>query len=60
MHMFFYRLDIFTAQEARVKYNQQHYKEVFHDKESVQQIDDSITEPSLLDLVIVSGRTALP
>ncbi|CAH1778049.1 unnamed protein product [Owenia fusiformis] len=38
-------------QENRVRYNQQHYMEVFHDDPSVQALKDSISSPSLFDLV---------
>ncbi|CAH1778039.1 unnamed protein product [Owenia fusiformis] len=38
-------------QENRVRYNQQHYMEVFHDDPSVKALEDSVSSPSLLDLV---------
>ena len=40
-----------VRQDNRVKYNQKHYKEVFHDRASCGQIDQSVDEPSLLDVV---------
>ncbi|ELU15694.1 hypothetical protein CAPTEDRAFT_225408 [Capitella teleta] len=40
-----------VRQESRVKYNQQHYKSVFHDSKSYEMIDKSIDDPSLLDVV---------
>ena len=41
-------------QENRVKYNQQHYMGVFNDEESKKKLADSISSPSLLNLVEVS------
>lgn len=38
-------------EENRVKYNQQHYKNVFNDPESVALLNDSVTSPSLLTLL---------
>ena len=43
----------FSFQENRVKYNQQHYKDVFHDQEMVKAIDKSMKEPSLREQVEV-------
>ena len=37
-----------------MKYNQQHYKNVFNDPESVALLNDSVTSPSLQALVEVS------
>ncbi|CAH1791750.1 unnamed protein product [Owenia fusiformis] len=38
-------------QENRVRYNQQHYMEVFHDNPSVQALEESVNSPSLLEQV---------
>lgn len=38
-------------EESRVKYNQQHYKNVFNDPESIALLNDSVSSPSLLTLV---------
>lgn len=38
-------------EDNRVKYNQQHYKNVFNDPESVALLNDSVTSPSLQALV---------
>lgn len=38
-------------EENRIKYNQQHYKNVFNDAESVAVLNDSLSSPSLLALV---------
>jgi len=35
----------------RVKYNQQHYRDVFHSESSISKLDESTDEPSLLVLV---------
>ncbi|KAF6027238.1 TDO2 [Bugula neritina] len=35
----------------RVKYNQQYYKDVFNDEESIKLLDESARKPSLLELV---------
>lgn len=40
-------------QDYRVKYNQQNYKEVFSEGRQRQEIDNSVEQPSLLDLVMV-------
>merc|ERR550532_358375 len=40
-----------VKQESRVKYNQQHYKDVFEKENYIKQIDDSVNQPSLLELV---------
>ncbi|XP_064608140.1 tryptophan 2,3-dioxygenase-like [Liolophura sinensis] len=37
--------------ENRVKYNQEHYCQVFRDSDSISKLEDSIKSPSLLDLV---------
>ena len=37
-----------------MKYNQQHYKNVFNDPESVALLNDSVTSPSLQALVQVN------
>ncbi len=42
-----------VLQESRVKYNQQNYRSVFTTPELVQKIDDSVNEPSLIELVQV-------
>ena len=42
------------SQENRVRYNQQYYKDVFNDPESIKQLDESVTRPSLLQLIEVS------
>ena len=44
---------VLPVQESRVKYNQQHYLKVFNDPESIQQLQDSLAQPSLLALVDV-------
>jgi len=36
---------------SRVKYNQEHYAKVFTDSDQVKQLEDSINQPSLFDLV---------
>jgi len=36
-----------------VKYNQQYYKDVFNDEESIKLLDESARKPSLLELVEV-------
>nr|AAY32933.1 tryptophan 2,3-dioxygenase [Azumapecten farreri] len=38
-------------EDSRVKYNQQHYMEVFNDPENIAMLQDSISSPSLLTLV---------
>lgn len=38
-------------EENRIKYNKRHYREVFHDKESLDILEQSLAEPSLLELV---------
>lgn len=43
-------------QEFRIKYNQQHYQRVFNDPESVAALEDSVTSPSLFQLVEVRRR----
>lgn len=35
--------------QQRVKYNQQHYTQVFHDEKSIKMLEESVNEPSLLD-----------
>ncbi|XP_070198004.1 tryptophan 2,3-dioxygenase-like isoform X2 [Littorina saxatilis] len=40
-----------VKEESRVKYNQQHYLNVFNDPESIQQLKDSLEQPSLFALV---------
>ena len=40
-----------VKEENRVKYNQQHYMGVFNDEESKKKLADSISSPSLLNLV---------
>ncbi|XP_076467828.1 tryptophan 2,3-dioxygenase-like isoform X1 [Babylonia areolata] len=40
-----------VKEESRVKYNQQHYLDVFNDPESIQQLTDSLAQPSLMALV---------
>lgn len=46
---------MFLLQENRVRYNQQYYKDVFDDEMSVKLLDESISRPSLLQLIEV-GR----
>lgn len=43
------------VQEQRVKYNKTHYKDVFHDEPSINEIHKSVSEPTLLDLVQVQS-----
>ena len=50
---------VVVLKECRVKYNQQHYKDVFTEENYVSQIDDSVNEPSLLELVEVSDNAIL-
>lgn len=51
---YFKNHDLFLAlQGSRVKYNQQHYMNVFNDPVSVKQLRDSLEQPSLLQLVEV-------
>ncbi|XP_013384091.1 tryptophan 2,3-dioxygenase [Lingula anatina] len=38
-------------QVNRVKYNQQHYKEVFHEEQHIRELEESTSTPSLLELV---------
>lgn len=38
-------------EENRIKYNQQHYMRVFNDEESKKQLADSVSSPSLLNVV---------
>ncbi|KAL8568591.1 hypothetical protein ACOMHN_057960 [Nucella lapillus] len=40
-----------VKEETRVKYNQQHYLEVFNDPESIKQLTDSLAQPSMFALV---------
>ena len=40
-------------QEQRVRYNQKFYKDVFQEEDVLKQIEDSCSEPSLLELVQV-------
>lgn len=40
-----------VKQENRVKYNKTHYKDVFHDAQSLNEIEKSLEEPSMMDLV---------
>ena len=42
-----------------MKYNQQHYKNVFNDPESVALLNDSVTSPSLLTLLEVGNKNRL-
>lgn len=44
---------IIVLQEYRIKYNQQHYKRVFNDPESVAMLEDSLSSPSLFRLMEV-------
>jgi len=44
---------MYSFQEFRIKYNQQHYRRVFNDPESVAALEDSVTSPSLFQLVEV-------
>ncbi len=48
---------VWNQQESRVKYNQQHYKDVFHEDKDVRNIDASVEEPSLLTLLEVCHIT---
>ncbi|KAL4230055.1 tryptophan 2 [Mactra antiquata] len=38
-------------EEYRIKYNQQHYKRVFNDPQSIAMLEDSLSSPSLFKLV---------
>nr|KAG5686942.1 hypothetical protein BaRGS_029480 [Batillaria attramentaria] len=40
-----------VREDSRVKYNQQHYLKVFNDPVSIKQLQDSLEQPSLLQLV---------
>ena len=37
-----------------MRYNQQYYKDVFNDPASIKQLDESVSKPSLLQLIEVS------
>mgnify|MGYP001794013298 CR=1 FL=1 len=44
---------LFVRQENRVRYNQQYYKDVFNDPDSIKLLDESVMQPSLLQLIEV-------